>query len=192
MNELEPRELLKDAKQNWGWIVALGVAMVVMGAIAIGSSVLMTVAFVTLFGVLLTIGGVTQVAQAFMLRGSGRFWTRFLFGLLYVVAGILIVARPFGAAEALTLIVAAFLMASGLVRIFSALQTRHLPGWGWMVVSGVLNVLLASLIYAQWPASGLWVIGLFVGIEILMGGAACISAGLALKNLPSDSASDVP
>jgi uncharacterized membrane protein HdeD (DUF308 family) len=121
----------------------------------------------------------------------GAFWTRnwsgffliLLMGVLYVVLGLLFVRQPVQAAEALTLLLACALMASGAFRIVGSLMHRF-PQWGWVLLGGVLNLALGILIWLQWPFSGFWVIGLFVGIDMLFSGWTWVMPALRLKSWP--------
>jgi uncharacterized membrane protein HdeD (DUF308 family) len=170
-----------DALRNhWRWFLALGIAMIVFGTIAIGSAVLATVAATVLFGFLLLAGGIATIISSFY---SGR-WSgmllHLLVGVLYTVVGLMIVNRPAESAIELTLIIAFFLIFGGIFRVVYALSERF-TGWGWVLLNGGVSLLLGLLVYKQWPASGLWVIGLFVGIELIFNGWAWIMLSLGLR-----------
>jgi uncharacterized membrane protein HdeD (DUF308 family) len=105
-----------------------------------------------------------------------------LIGLLYVAAGIDIIYNPVRASEILTLILAGILIAVGVSRIIMAIQIRGaVDGWYWSLLSGLVSILLGGMIIAQWPVSGLWVIGLFVAIELLFNGWSTIFVALAAR-----------
>jgi uncharacterized membrane protein HdeD (DUF308 family) len=175
---------LGELKKNWGWFLALGIALLVLGAIALGASVAMTIFSMLLFGWLLIIGGMLEGVHAFWReRAWGGFFIDLLTGILYVVVGFMVLANPGEAALALTLLIALFLMFSGLFRIVVALILRF-PHWGWLILHGAVNLVLGIAIWRQWPLSGLWVIGLFVGIDMLFNGWSLVMLGLAAKKLP--------
>ena len=175
---------LAELKRNWGWFLGLGIALIVLGTIALGSSVLTTILAVSLIGWLLVVGGLLEGVHAFWReRGWGGFFIDLLTGILYVVVGFMIVANPAETAVTLALLIALFLMFSGLFRIVVALLLRF-PHWGWLVLHGVINLLLGIAVWRQWPLSGLWVIGLFVGIDMLCNGWSLVMLGLAAKKLP--------
>jgi uncharacterized membrane protein HdeD (DUF308 family) len=90
-------------------------------------------------------------------------------GILNIIVGLLIIANPGASALALTLLMAAFFMVGGVFRIVSAAQ-HHFPGRGWAMFSGVVNIILGILIWAQWPSSAFWVIGMFIGIDLIFTG----------------------
>jgi uncharacterized membrane protein HdeD (DUF308 family) len=176
---------LEELRRSWGWYVALGIALVILGTIALGRTFLMTVASVLFFGWLLIIGGVMESVHAFWRKKWIGFVVDFLLGILYVVVGFMVVANPGASAVALTLLIAMVLIFRGIFRFVAALAVRP-PSWGWSLLSGLVGVLLGILIWRQWPLSGLWVIGLFVGIEMIFSGWSLLMLGLAAKNLPGE------
>ena len=113
---------MAELKRNWGWFLGLGIALLVLGTIALGASVATTIVSVWLFGWLLIIGGVLEAVHAFWReKGWGGFFIDLLTGILYVVVGFMIVANPAETAVTLTLLIALFLMFGGIFRIVVAL-----------------------------------------------------------------------
>jgi uncharacterized membrane protein HdeD (DUF308 family) len=175
-----------DALRNhWRWFLALGIAMIVFGTIAIGSAVLATVAATVLFGFLLVAGGISTIISSFYAGRWSGMLLHLLIGVLYTVVGLMIINRPAASAIELTLIIAFFLIFGGIFRVIYAL-TERFTGWGWVLLNGGVSLLLGLLVYKQWPASGLWLIGLFVGIELIFNGWAWIMLSLGLR--PTESA----
>lgn len=174
---------LEELKRSWGWFLALGIALLLLGTIALGASVAMTIVSVLLFGWLLIVGGVLEAVHAFWRRRWSGFFIDLLTGVLYVVVGFMLVANPAASAVALTLLIALFLMFGGIFRIVTALSV-HFHNWGWLLLHGVINLLLGILIWEQWPVSGLWVIGLFIGIDMIFNGWSLVMLALAAKNIP--------
>jgi len=168
---------------NWGWYLALGIALIVLGMLAIGSPWVTTFASVRFVGVLLIVGGIGQALGAFWSRRWSGFFAHLLMGILYLAVGVLCLERPAEAALDLTLLIAAFLIVGGLFRVAAALSTRF-PHWGWTLVNGAINVVLGVMIWRQWPGSALWVIGLFVGIEMLFTGWTWVMLAFALRGTP--------
>jgi uncharacterized membrane protein HdeD (DUF308 family) len=125
-----------------------------------------------------------QAAHACSCKGWGGFFIDLLTGILYVVVGFMVVANPGTTAVALTLLIAMFLIFGGIFRIVVAAVVRF-QNWVWLLLHGVVNLLLGIAIWRQWPLSGLWVIGLFVGIDMLFNGWSLVMLGLAAKNLPT-------
>lgn len=170
-------------RKRWGWVVGLGVLLVILGTLAIGSSVLVTMATMVFLASLMFLAGVLQTAHGFMSKDWGGFFVDLFTGLLYTVASFLILTHPGAAAAGLTLLIAMLLIFSGIFRIILAIATRFQHA-GWLLLHGAVNLLLGFSIYRDWPLSGLWVIGLFVGIDMLFNGWSLIMLGLAVKNLP--------
>ncbi len=121
--------------------------------------------------------------RAFWAGRWGGFLVNLLVGLLYIVTAFFIIDAPLEGAVALTLLLALMFFVSGLFRMVAALVLRY-PMWGWSLASGIISVLLGVMIYRQWPASGLWVIGMFVGIELIFNGWTWIMLSLGLRALP--------
>lgn len=169
-------------QRNWGWFLALGVLQIVLGMIAVGESFLMTIFSVVMLGWLLIIGGLSSVFHAFMERQWGGFLIDLLTGLFYCIAGFMMVANPGQAAVTLTLLIAMFLILGGAFRIVESL-VGDLPHKPWVLLNGVVTFILGILIWRQWPSSGLWVIGLFVGIEMLLYGWSLVMLATAARSM---------
>jgi uncharacterized membrane protein HdeD (DUF308 family) len=145
----------------------------------------MTIASVFFFGWLMIIAGVMEAVHAFWRKRWAGFFLDLLTGILYVVVGWMMVTNPKESALLLTLIIAMFLLFEGVFRIVVALSARY-PHWGWVLLNGVISLVLGLMIWRQWPYSGLWVIGLFVGIEMLFNGWSLVMLSLASRRLPEE------
>jgi uncharacterized membrane protein HdeD (DUF308 family) len=174
-----------ELRRSWGWYLVFGIALIIIGTIALGSALLMTIASVFFFGWLLIVGGVMEIVHAFWHKRWAGFFLDLLTGILYVVAGWMIMSNPKESALLLTLVIAMFLVFEGVFRIVAALAVRY-PHWGWLLLNGVISLLLGVMIWRQWPYSGLWVIGLFVGIEMLLNGWSLVMLSLAGRKLPEE------
>ena len=175
----------EELRRSWGWFLGLGIGLILLGVIAIGAAFFMTIASVWLFGWLLIIGGVMEVVHAFWHKRWAGFFLDLLTGVLYVVAGWMMVNNPQESALLLTLLIAMFLVFEGVFRIVAALAVRY-PHWGSVLVNGVISLVLGMLIWRRWPVSGLWVIGLFVGIEMLLNGWSLVMLSMTGRTLPED------
>jgi uncharacterized membrane protein HdeD (DUF308 family) len=167
-------------RARWGWVVALGVVYLIAGFIALGSIVMATVASVFVVGVMMIIAGVAEVVNAFQVKSWGKFLLWALLGLLYIVAGFITFENPLFAAVLLTLLLGASLVASGIVRLFLAFNMKRETPWIWVALSGVVTILLGLLILARWPVNSVYILGLFLGIDLIMAGASWIGLGLGL------------
>lgn len=174
---------LDEVRKRWGWFLGLGILLIVLGVIALGSSVVMTLATMVFVGWLMIGGGLLQAFHAFTCKAWSGFFIDLLTGILYAVVGFMIVANPDATAIALTLLISMFLIFGGIFRIVVAVAVRF-QNWVWLLLHGVVNLLLGIAIWRQWPLSGLWVIGLFVGIDMLFNGWSLVMLALAAKNRP--------
>lgn len=174
---------LDEVRRNWGWFLVLGIALIVLGAVALGAVGLVTLASVLLVGWLLVISGVVEAATAFWARQWSGFFLNLLEGVLYFVVGMLVLRHPAASAAGLTLLLAALFLTTGLFRTAAAVALRY-PNWGWCVLDGTVSVLLGVLIWADWPSSADWVIGTFVGIDLIFRGWSWVMFGLAVHRLP--------
>jgi uncharacterized membrane protein HdeD (DUF308 family) len=156
-------------RKNWGRLLALGIVQIIAGTLAVSFTFRATLASVVTLGVLLLIAGGAQMAAALLARDWDGFLLFLLLAILYVVAGVLTLQNRLLAAEGLTLMLAALFLVVGLFRIAVAL-VDHVPSWGWLLFNGVVTVLLGLAIWQQWPESGLWVVGMLVGIELIVNG----------------------
>jgi uncharacterized membrane protein HdeD (DUF308 family) len=171
-------ELLRESRVL---LVGMGIALMFLGVVAIGSSLIATYATVLVFGMLMLLGAIFQIFTAFWGRRWRGFLVHLLAGVLYFIAGVFMIENPVAAAAGLTLVVAACLLVGGIFRVVLSVAERF-DGWRWMLLNGVITLLLGVAIWKQWPLSGQWVIGLFVGIEILFSGLSCLMLGLAVRS----------
>lgn len=177
------RHELEALRDQWCWFLALGIGMIVLGTLGMGMACLLTKVTVVFFGVLMLIAGIAQIVGAFWVGRWSGFMVTMLVGVLYVIAGFMVVDNPVGGALSLTLLIAAMLMVGGIFRIVSAMVLRH-AHWGWPLLNGVVSLMLGIMIYKQWPESAFWVIGLYVSIEMIFNGWTWVMLGLGLKSLP--------
>jgi uncharacterized membrane protein HdeD (DUF308 family) len=166
---------------KWGWIVALGVVYLIAGFVALGSVVMATVASVIVVGAMMIVAGIFEIIGAFQLKSWGKFLIWALLGVLYVVAGFLTFENPVFAAVLLTLFLGASLIASGVVRLFLAFSMKRESPWVWVALSGAITLLLGLLIVARWPVNSVYILGLFLGIDLIMAGAGWVSLGFSLR-----------
>jgi uncharacterized membrane protein HdeD (DUF308 family) len=164
-----PAAVAGELRKAWGWLLAWGILLVVGGMAGLGYAFAMSVVTTIFVGGLLVAYGVTEVVQAFRhQRWSGFFL--FLFGgILSIVAGGVIWTQPLLGLGVLTLLAASYFLVLGAFRVVGAVSSRH-PGWGWGLGNGAVSVLLGLLIWNRWPASSLWVIGMFVAIDMIFQG----------------------
>jgi uncharacterized membrane protein HdeD (DUF308 family) len=180
---MAPIPVLGDLVHNWGWLLAQGILLVVLGTIGLGMTIWLTLASVFIFGVFLVIGGGVQIFQTFKCKGWESILWHGLIAVLYVLAGLSIMADPLAASTLITLLLAGALVGIGVVRLIMAFRLRGVKNWGWPLIGGIAAIVLGFMILARWPVSGFWVIGLFVAIEMIFGGWSYIFIALAAKEV---------
>lgn len=168
---------------KWGWFLALGILFVIVGIVAISSSVMATVFSIFFLGILLLVGGAMQMVHSFQIREWGGFLLHLLGGILTMVVGMVAVSAPAAGALAITLMISVYLLVGGLFRVISAIAA-HFPAHGLVALSGLMSFVLGLMLWLQWPISGLWFIGTCVGIDLIFHGASWIAFALAARRLP--------
>ncbi len=176
---------LKDAaeKHKKGFM-ALGILSLVLGIVGLFISVAVTIASTIIFGVFAVIAGILFFVEAFSQDGTGTKILMLLVGVLYIIGGTVMVVYPTMSAVSITLVMAIFLMAIGVVRIISGFMMRQeSSAWIMVVINGVLGLILGALVYSGWPESGAWVIGMFVSIELIVQGITILAISSAAKKV---------
>lgn len=172
--------LAKELGRSWGWVLAWGILLIAAGVIGLGYEFAVSVVTVWFVGGLLVAYGVMEIVHAFRIRRWSGSLLFILGGALSVVAGIVLLTRPLQGLAVLTLLAAAYFLVLGAFRAVGAVSSRH-PGWGWGLVNGAISMLLGVLIWRGWPASSLWVIGLFVCIDMIFQGWNYVMLALVVR-----------
>jgi len=173
---------MRALRAKWGWLVGFGIFSVIAGVIALGSGVMFaTATAVLIIGFMMLMAGAAEIVAAFNAKDWGHRILWLLLGALYVFAGFVCLQNPFEAATLLTLMLGIALIIGGLLRIFLAIQMKQGTPWGWVVVSGLISFGLGLMIVAKWPVSSVYVLGIFLGVDLIFMGSSWLSIGLALK-----------
>ena len=178
---------LHELRRNWKWLLALGILLVILGCIAVADAFAATVASMIFFGWVLVFAGVLQGIQAFRHRQSGHLFLHVLNAVLAFVVGLLVLGNPLAGALVMTLLLAAYFTVAGVFRIVAGAATP-IRGKAWIIVSGIVTLLLGILIWAHWPVSALWIIGLYIGIDLIFIGWSQIMLALALRRVTAEPA----
>ncbi|HWC93884.1 MAG TPA: HdeD family acid-resistance protein [Pseudolabrys sp.] len=178
------RAVARSLHQHWVLFLVEGVVLLVLGATAIVIPPLATLAATLVLGWLFLVSGVVGLFTTFLMRHAPGFWWSLISAALAVLVGSLLLARPVSGAYSVTLVLIAFFIIEGVASIMFALEhKRELSGrWGWMLASGVIDLLLAVMILAGLPGTAAWALGLLVGINMVFGGAALIAMALHARN----------
>jgi uncharacterized membrane protein HdeD (DUF308 family) len=165
-----------------GWSLALGIALVIAGVVALLFPAMAAVAASLYIGWFALIAGAIAIAVAIKTRAEPEFGWRLFMGVVYVALGFLLVANPVAGAVSLALFVGAMMAVLGVVEIVLALRIKQRRGWGWLLANGILSLLLAILIAIGWPLGSLVLIGFLVGFQIITCGVARIAIALASRD----------
>jgi uncharacterized membrane protein HdeD (DUF308 family) len=180
----ELREEAQALRRHWGWFLALGIALIVIGMLAISYPVPASEWAIRIYGILLLVAGAVEIASVFWARRWSGFFLHLLSGLLYLFVGEVLLEHPDLGMMVITLLLAVLFFAGGVVRVVLALSRRP-AGWGWSLLSGAISVLLGLMIWRQFPTSALWVIGTFVGIDLIFNGWSWVMLAVGLRQLPA-------
>jgi uncharacterized membrane protein HdeD (DUF308 family) len=177
------RAVVSTIHEHWVLFLVEGIILLVLGAAAIIVPVIATLAFTLFIGWLFLISGVVGLITTFWMRNAPGFWWSLLSGVVGIAAGIVLILWPISGTVSLTLLLIAFFLVEGIVTLMYAFQHRaQLSGrWGWMLASGIVDLILAGIIFAGLPETATWALGLLVGINLLFGGVAMIGMALAAR-----------
>ena len=175
-----PMLLREELRNHAGVVLAIGLVMVALGIFALGHVWIATMASVAFLGGLLCAAGVAQLGLSFLARKASWFFLYLLAGVVTVVAGVVTITQPQIAAATLTAVLATYLFIDGLYRMFAATALRP-PSWGWIVANGAVEVGLGFMLWNQWPLSGAYAIGIFVGVDLIAIGATYAMMAMGVR-----------
>jgi uncharacterized membrane protein HdeD (DUF308 family) len=184
MTDLEDirRQLASTIHSHWKLFLAQGILMMVLGFLAVLEPNVATVAVSLFVGWLFFIGGIFRAVSVWRSRGMPGFAWSMLTAVLAIALGLILILRPLAGVLTLTMVLIAFFIVEGVSSIMAAIQHRqHLRSWGWVLLSGIVDLFLAYLIWAGWPSSADWAIGLLVGINMLFFGLSLVMTALAAR-----------
>jgi len=168
--------------QNRKRLMGFGILTLIFGMIGLYMSVAMTTASILILGVFIVLAGFAFLVEAFSAPDWKGKLMYILLAVLYVIGGAVIVMNPAASAVWFTLFLAIFFIIIGIFRIIAGFMAKNeLGSWGWIVFVGILDIVLGVMIYSHWPVSGLWVIGMFISIELIVRGIDAIILSRAVK-----------
>jgi uncharacterized membrane protein HdeD (DUF308 family) len=168
-------------RPRWGWLLVVGILMVALGTIALFIVPAATIGTSLVLGWLLVISGVLEMIHAFRVRRWGGLFLHLIGGVLGILVGLLVVTHPVAGAAAWTLLFASFCTAIGVFRLIAAISLKF-PNWGWAVFDGIVTLALGILLWAQWPWSGIWFLGLAVGVSLILRGWSYVMFAFAMHH----------
>jgi uncharacterized membrane protein HdeD (DUF308 family) len=183
LNQLQ-QALSQAVREHWKLFLVEGIVLVILGVLAIAVPQLASIAATIMIGWLFLISGVAGLITTFGARHAPGFWWSLLSAVLGIAAGVVLLGWPLSGVITLTLLLIVFFIIEGVLSIMYALEhKRELTGqWGWMLVSGIIDLVLAAMIWAGLPSTAAWALGLLVGINMLFGGASMISMAMHARS----------
>jgi uncharacterized membrane protein HdeD (DUF308 family) len=172
-----------DARHVTGWSIAVSFLLILAGILAIGLPIAAGFAVSIVVAWLLVFCGVVHLVFGWHIRSIGGVIWQVLLGALYIGIGVFILIHPLAGLVTLTLALAIYLFAEGLLEMILAFQVRPQQGWGWLLFDGVVTLFLAILIWRGWPRSTEWVVGMLVGISMIFSGVTRLMLSLAARSL---------
>ena len=174
-----------EARHFTGWSIAVSLLMILAGILAIGLPLAAGIAVNIIVAWLLVFCGAAHLVFAWNLRRIGGAIWQILLGILYIGIGAYVVVHPLGGLLALTLALAIYLFAEGVLELILSFQVRPRQGWGWLLFDGIVTLILGAMIWRTWPASSEWAIGTLVGISMIFSGVTRLMLSLAARSLVS-------
>ena len=168
-------------ERRWGWLLALGIVQVLCGAFAVAIPIAASLAAAIVFGAVLLVAGVFQTVHAFSIRPWKGAVLHALGGVFYIVAGLFSLLFPLTGALTLTILVGVLMVADGIARSVLAYRIRPKSGWGWFLSSGIASTVVGVLLLVGWPLTGLWAIGILLGVNLLFSGVGYCALAITFR-----------
>lgn len=172
---------MKNLQRNWGWLLGLGILLLLCGFVGLSMVIGLTLVSMYFFVALLIVSGISHLMDVFKHRDwKGATWQG-LIAILYLIGAGIVFYDPFLASTVITALLAWVLIVIGIIRIAMVLSLKSAKGWGWLLLAGIAAIILGVLILMQWPVSGLWVIGMFIAIDMIISGWTYIFIAISLR-----------
>lgn len=175
-------QITNDIRRGLGWLIGLGILMMVLGIAAIVEPFIATFAVARVLSWTFLLAGIVRMVHAFQSRSERGFWLKLLVSILYIIAGILLLSNIFGAKLTLTLVFGWVILMQGIFEVIAAFKVRPDPNWSWMLTSGIIALIFGILILYRWPLNAIWLLGFFTGVSFLFTGAWMIMIPWAIRN----------
>jgi len=189
MTQQSPSDIVRHAST---WSILCGVALIILGVLAVGSPALAAVAVNAVIAWLIVLAGVVHLSLAFYAHRAGSVLWKLLVGLAYIFFGIYLIAHPALGVASLTLVLALLFLVEGIFDIALFFQMRAIGGSSWILVDGIITLALGLMIYLRWPSSSNWAIGTLVGVSLIISGGTRLMLSLAVRRAAADLASLSP
>ena len=174
---------LDQVRKSWSWFLVLGILLIVLGVLCVGSAQAATTFSILVLGWILAISGVLWLVNAFRAFSWHGFFLFLLNAIIRGATGYLLLRHPDAGAAGVTMLLASLFIVAGLFRAIAAGVIRF-PRWGWTVFSGIVSFLLGATLLSRWPSASTYFIGLVIGIDLIVDGASLIGFATAIHSLP--------
>ena len=182
-NQIVSTPLLDGIKENASVAVTAGVILLIMGVLALASPLVAGLSVTIMVGILLMIGGVGECFLAFKAGAFGKGLLIFVTGLLMALAGLYMVTQPGAGMMSLTMMLVIYLVVTGVIEVMIAFQARPEEGWGWLLFSAIMTLLLGAMLWRQFPLSGVWAVGVLFGVKMIASGWSLVFIGRSVKKI---------
>ena len=171
-------EIIQHEAKTAKWV---GIFLLIAGFLALIAPLAAGLSITIMIGVLFIFSGALQLALVFRAGSFGQGLLLALLALLSLAAGVYMVFQPVAALATLTLFLAGYFIASGVIEAIGAFGAKPAPGWGWLLFGGIVSIVLGVMIWRQFPLSGAWAIGTLVGVRLILSGWTLIAIGGFVK-----------
>ncbi len=180
------RTPMSVVRAAWHWFVGLGILLIVMGLIALALPLVGAATALFLVAFPIIVAGAANVAHAFSTRDWSGFWGDLAVGAVYLLGGVLLLANPYIGIAGIALVLGIYFLVVGVARMVLAFQVAGSPGWGWMLASGVVAVMLGAIVLANWPGDAVWVLSVLIGVDLIFSGTSVLMLAMMAKNAADD------
>ena len=173
----------KSLHDHWVLFLIEGIVLLILGLFAFVIPPLATLGVTIVIGWLFLISGIMGLITSFGARKAPGFWWSLISAVLGIGAGLILLVMPLSGAISLTLVLIVFFLIEGIASIMYSLEHRQLflGRWGWMFISGIVDLILAGLIFTGLPGSAVFAPGLLVGVNMIFGGSALVAIALQAR-----------
>lgn len=168
---------------NWYWYIIAGIVFLIGGFMGIAKPVITSFTVETMTAIFFIVGGILQAIQLFRATNTSSFIWSLLLGLLFIVLGVVLLRNPVAGLFSLTILAASFIGASGIVKFIYAFKLRPLSGWIWMLISGIISLLLAFIIFTNMAASAAITLGILLSVELISSGIWILLIGFSFRKI---------
>jgi uncharacterized membrane protein HdeD (DUF308 family) len=175
-------EGIEEIGKSWGWLLVLGMLLMVLGVGCVGTARTATTVSILTFGWVLVLSGLVWFVGAFQARSWGGVFVYMLNAILRCATGYALLRRPDAGAIAVTMLLAVLFVVGGTFRTLSASMIQF-PGWGWTVLSGAVAILLGLTLLTDWAAASTFFVGLAIGVDLILDGSALVAFAGAIHSL---------